>query len=287
MADQISDAEKLQIAQHFLLSSPPCQFGEILKDVRKLVPTGLLTDALATGIARAYNLKNGKVVTSPSGNKVLLSSSSEVDNTHYVDPVTNQVFSVDHLTLVTAADSTVKSPHASLESKRAALQKTLKEYLDRTYKPEDSAVGVYVQNDHIVVVLTSEKPNLRNYWAGRWTSTWTLKLSPKLSLSGETKVNAHYFEDGNIQLQTSRSSPSVDLASGGTDEELAALVTSAIDVAETKTRAALDEMYNTLNTDTLRAMRRTMAVTRSKMEWNVNAVRMTRQTRQAGAVTQK
>ena len=49
---------------------------------------------------------------------------------------------------------------------------------------------------------------------------------------------------------------------------------------ETKTRAALDDMYDTLNTDTLKAMRRVMPITRTKMEWNVSSVRMTRQVNQ-------
>ena len=39
-------------------------------------------------------------------------------------------------------------------------------------------------------------------------------------------------------------------------------------------------MYATLNTDTLKAMRRVLPINRTKMEWNINAVRMTRQVQQ-------
>lgn len=78
----------------------------------------LLTDSLTSGIARVFNLKNSKVVTAPSGNKVLtelsafykfesqhnmqviLHQAGEVDPTHYVDPVDRSVFMVNHLTLV-------------------------------------------------------------------------------------------------------------------------------------------------------------------------------------------
>lgn len=82
----MSDEEKLQIAQHFLLSSPPGQFQEVLagwskfiylkfllispSDVKKLLPEGLLGDPLAAGIARAYHTKTNKVVTAPNGAKV-------------------------------------------------------------------------------------------------------------------------------------------------------------------------------------------------------------------------
>lgn len=44
-------------------------------------------------------------------------------------------------------------------------------------------------------------------------------------------------------------------------------------------RNGLDSMFGSLNDETLRAMRRTMTVQRTKMEWNVNAVRMIRQVR--------
>lgn len=92
--------EALKICQHFLLSSPPGQFHEVLTDVRKLISEGVMSEALETGIARVYNTKNGKVVTAPSGAKVALATAGEVDATHYVDSTTGSVFAIDHLTIV-------------------------------------------------------------------------------------------------------------------------------------------------------------------------------------------
>lgn len=98
--DSITDEERLQIAQHFLLSSPPCQFHEVLADVKKILPDGLLTDPLTAGIARAYNVKTARVVVSPDESKVVLCKAGEVDPTHYVDSKSGLTFSMDHLTLV-------------------------------------------------------------------------------------------------------------------------------------------------------------------------------------------
>ncbi len=69
------------------------------------MPTGILTEALETGIARAYNTKNGKVVTAPSGVKIALSTAGEIDPTHYVDTSNGAVFAIDHLTLVSSFTS--------------------------------------------------------------------------------------------------------------------------------------------------------------------------------------
>jgi hypothetical protein len=93
---QVTDEERQQIAQHFLLSSPPGQFHEVLAgtylavtqiahinyaftvDVRKLLPDGLIGEPLAAGIARAFNTKTNKVVTTPGGAKVNLNTTCEM-----------------------------------------------------------------------------------------------------------------------------------------------------------------------------------------------------------------
>ncbi|RZL06444.1 MAG: hypothetical protein EOO89_24400, partial [Pedobacter sp.] len=67
-------------------------------DVRKIVASNILPDAVASNIARIANLKASKVVTAPSGNKALLTQAAEVETNHYVDPINQTVFSVDHLT---------------------------------------------------------------------------------------------------------------------------------------------------------------------------------------------
>lgn len=59
----MSNEEKLQIAQHFLLSSPPGQFSEVLNDIKKLIPASLLSEQMLAGIARAYNCRHASLAT--------------------------------------------------------------------------------------------------------------------------------------------------------------------------------------------------------------------------------
>eukprot|EP00644_Phytophthora_capsici_P012003 jgi/Phyca11/106315/e_gw1.12.951.1 len=56
--EEATDEEKLQIAQRFLLASPPGQVHEVLRDVAKLVPARVLPDAALRGALHAYNVKN-------------------------------------------------------------------------------------------------------------------------------------------------------------------------------------------------------------------------------------
>jgi capping protein (actin filament) muscle Z-line, alpha len=56
----------------------------------------------------------------------------------------------------------------------------------------------------ITVCISSAKFNPNNFWNGRWRSTWTCTFKPngQINLQGTLKVCVHYYEDGNVQLNT-------------------------------------------------------------------------------------
>ena len=133
-----SEEIKLKIAQHFLLSSPPGQFNDVLNgrrekffyhtlsyiltETRRLLTDHTLSDPLANGICRVHNLECSKIVRSPADNKVwpfdmnikivemisqvALCSAGEYDPSHYVDPIAMKVFGIDHLSNVSSIQST-------------------------------------------------------------------------------------------------------------------------------------------------------------------------------------
>lgn len=92
------------------------------------------------------------------------------------------------------------------------------------------------------------------------------------------QVHAHYFEDGNVQLQTSKQISPVSL-SFSSEADLAAKVVALIQSSESNVQAGLEDMYANMAEETFKAMRRVMPVKRTKMDWNINAVRMNKQVR--------
>jgi capping protein alpha len=283
--EQLSDEEKLKIAQHFLLSSPPGQFSEVLTDVRKILPEGILTDAMATGIARVYNNRNGKVFMAADG-KVVVNANTEIDATHYFNASSGTSLCIDHLTGQVAGDGQPVPVHFSGETNglglyREALQTALRAYSIGQYRPSDmAAVSVACnESNQIVVNITGERTNIKNFWAGRWSSSWIVDAANP-SISGEIKIHAHIFEDGNVQLQQNKAFPRASLR-GESEESLASAVVAFIQAAETALQEGLEEMYRNMNEETLKSIRRIMPFTRTKMEWNINAVRMVRQTQAA------
>ena len=178
--------------------------------MKKLLPEGLLPEPLAAGIARAFNAKTNKVVTTPSGAKVdnllaiharylsfvvykvPLSVAGEIDPTHYVDPKSGHSFALDHLALKTVEDSSPSNQDMSLEDKRSALQAVLDVYVAGRFVTEEAAGGVYARDGKIVAVVSGERPNLRNFWSGRWGSTWTIQCTDgQATVVGEIKVRTN------------------------------------------------------------------------------------------------
>jgi len=225
---------------------------------------------LRVGNSTRVSVKDGK-----------LTSNTEEDFDKFLDPTSSSSFTVDHLTLLTkeCAAPTNNSTDASLELKRAALQEAISSYKSTKYVAEEAAGSVYSKGGNIIVLISGEKANLRNFWSGRWASWWTVSsiTSDSAILEGEIKLHAHYFEDGNIQLQTTKAIPSVSLSFTASEADFATIVSDHIKASEAALQEGLESMYSNMNEETFKSIRRIMPITKTKMEWNVNSVRMVRQ----------
>lgn len=278
--EEISNEEKLQIAKHYLLSSPPGQFQEVLTDVKKIVADDVLTESHVYQYARLSNLRNAKVVVSTSGKKSVVHPAAEIEQDQYLDPREDIVFQLNHLTLETSSTETPAPSHdEETTSLRRALQSKATSYTSTSHVTESSGAGVFVKDGNFVIVLTGEKTNLKNFWSGKWQSTWTVKVDGSTAeLSGDVKLHVHYFEDGNLQMQSNKSFPATSF-SFSSPEKLSEEVFSRIQTFENSLQTGLEDMYTNMNNETFKSLRRIMPITKTKMDWNINSVLMVRQVR--------
>lgn len=259
------------------------QFNEILNDLHKIIPSSLLTNEFIAKVARSYYIKNGRTVTNSNGKKFVLSIHGEIDSSHYFDPNNGSIVHYDYVTSTVSDvsdDSIVLNQDNSLEMTRSSLQNAVGNYVSNKYHSEESAGSVYARDNKIFIVIYGEKTNLRNFWSGKWFSTWTLNTSGPQSaaVSGDVKLHAHYFEDGNLQLNNSKA-VAEKVINGSSDVDFVNNVIAHISASENSIQHGLEAMYNNMNEETLKAMRRVMPITKTKMEWNVNSVRMVKQVR--------
>lgn len=86
-------------------------------------------------------------------------------------------------------------------------------------------------------------------------------------LKGSIKIQVHYYEDGNVQLNSSKE-VEVVVAQLSNPESQAKRILKALREAEDAYQLEVNETHRRLNEDTFRSLRRTLPVTRSKVDWD-------------------
>ncbi|KAH8932638.1 hypothetical protein BDL97_19G083900 [Sphagnum fallax] len=216
--EELSAEEKVAIGKWFLLKSPPGQIRQVAKDVR----TVLMDDSLFTKAAEEafpeYNVKHMIPVELPDhSGKVLVTKYAEVDNSHYLDPRTAVVATIDHIKQVCtsmrpAADDEL--PTALMEEYRISVDAELLKYVEEAYPGGECAVyctcGKNVDKHEgeieLAAVISNASFSSKNFRGGSWRAVWRIQINEELhaaELQGQINVNAHYFEEGNVQLDTS------------------------------------------------------------------------------------
>lgn len=270
--EELSIEEIRTIGKHFLMSAPPCQFKEVLADVQKLLPAGALSDGLVSTVARQYNNKHGNVLTTPDGEKFVTCKAAEVDEARC--NTGTSVVSVNHFTEATeACDLEAPVIPEELMPKVRELRTALSKYVSSQFLSKDSASGVFVVSENqLTARIVGVRANLRSMWSGRWGSDWSITLteSGTCTIIGSVSIICHYFEDGNVQMNTKKKVPSktFKFTSG---KNFADLLSAHIQTTETELASGLGAMYYTMSAVTFKALRRTLPITRTKMDWNVNA----------------
>jgi len=255
--------ELIDIANNFLLSSPPGEFMEVVTDVRALLPNESMINESAPRTFREYNTEQMLQVDSPgNSHKVLITKYGEVADGEYLDPKGKQVISFDHIRQEVTGKRPISGElDSSMEPLRAAFEKAVFDYVEQHYP--HGTTTVYAKDGKIIIVISAARFNPSNFWNGRWRSVWTFQSG---ELHGHFKISVHYYEDGNVQLNTDTNQKTTITETGNPDVVAAAAV-KAITKVEQGFQQALDQSYNIMGETTFKALRRALPITKTKVDW--------------------
>lgn len=269
------DADKIATASNFIMHAPPGEFNEVFNDVRILLRND---DVLKEGCAKAFAQYNKDqfmpVKVEGSDKMALVTPFNELPEGRFYDPRTARSFKLDHLRKEASDVQAAPQPTDSqrqAEPHRVALQAALDSYAASHYRT--GTVGVFVPANEssptLHCCLEAHQFQPKNYHNGRWRSQWTVVINQsegKVSLRGLVRVQVHYYEDGNVQLFSSKDiDRKINYISGET--ALAKEIMKLIAEEESSYHKAINDNYTTMSETTFKALRRQLPITRAKFEW--------------------
>lgn len=275
--DELSPAEKLKLAQNFVLHSPPGQTQKVVQDVRTLV--GQLDDApLARMVARVNREQFLSVEPPGSSERVLLTPAGQLENGNFLDPSGQQQLKIDHLQQ--RCTGVAPLSQAEMSTFAGASEPTRKQVAGamQRYAAEclpDATVTTYGRDlgggkIQVTCCLGSCSMNLGSFWSGLWRSEWSLEMpagSSQGRLRGKITCHVHYFEDGNVQLNDSTEF-SADL---DCKADVGEAFVAQVKQYEEKFIASMEDIYQTMNEHVLNALRRRLPITKMKFDWDNRA----------------
>jgi len=268
--EEVTDAEKLIIAKHFIMHSPNGEIDELVKDVRSLVGKKLMTPEWEADIYAKYNKSQLVMI-----GDVVCSKYNEKEKNKFVNPNKSEIVTVDPVKRSVEARDEVKQDNEDSEKFRSDVQSQLNAYFKKYFSADKGDAVVYANEGRLDIVITLKNLNLSNYWSGGWRSEYSLQEDgDSYNLTGRLRVNVHYFEDGNVQLNGDYKIDPQKIsksAKEGVPKEAA----KAIEKIESKFHSNFDDFYVTMHEKTFKSMRRILPKTGTKMEWRSAVHKMT------------
>jgi len=192
------------------LNSPPGQYSNVENDLRILVGNDLI-DRTNPLIAKRYNEEQFLVATVPeSEERFLITKAGAVGSDEYYVPNQGVVVKYDHIKKSSVSKREVSESERTPEAVESYRSKTFTLFQDYTkeYYP-DGVCGVYISIGDSGYVLnafiSATKVNLSNRWSGRIRAHYTCNFKPQsgsCQAEGTILLRVHYFEEGNVQLNS-------------------------------------------------------------------------------------
>lgn len=278
---ELSEKQKKEIAKWFLLNSPAGEIHFVANDVRSILNDDDLYKAAAAEAFPLYNKSHMICLKIPGGtDDLLITSFSEIGENEYIDPRTAQIAKVDHVKQVCtevrpATDEELSTPY--IEDYRCALDAEIIKYVSEAYPKGICSVYCSKGKDveepgsdfELVVAISAARLSPQNFCNGSWRSIWNVEFKDDLQVvevRGRMQVNAHYFEEGNVQLDAKHECKDSTLFQAPDDGAIS--LTNIIRHHETEYLASLQAAYSNLPDTTFKDLRRKLPVTRTLFPWH-------------------
>ncbi|KAH3670978.1 hypothetical protein OGAPHI_000689 [Ogataea philodendri] len=242
------------IVASMISDAPPGNNLNLVNDIKVLLNNEDSRKIIATNLEQFYLNKDFKLVKINDDQFVLVSKYNK-SGAKFYDPSLDLTFDYDFDALKVIDVETGRAP---LSSQLAKYNEQLAEYCSQHYPTFYKSVVVEDETDSDIFyfIIVDENLNDGNFYNGRWQSFYKYNSSTN-ELAGEIRVKIHYYEDGNIVLNSGTK----------VNEKAGASVVDTIAKAENKYEIAVLNKFAKLNDDLFKNLRRQLPINRSKVRW--------------------
>ncbi|KAL8130482.1 hypothetical protein V2J09_019637 [Rumex salicifolius] len=284
MADEegeLSDKQKKEIAKWFLLNAPAGEIKYVAKDIKAVLNNDGVYNEAAMEAFPLYNKSHmiALELADRSGD-VIVTSYGEISENEYIDPRTAKIAIIDHVKQVCtdvrhAADEELPSPF--VEEFRCALDVEFMKYVSEAYPKGICSVYCVKGKDvegpgsdfEFVLLISAARHSPQNFCNGSWRSIWNVEFKDEeqtVELKGRIQVGAHYFEEGNVQLDSDHECQDSTIFQSPDDSAVA--IAHIIRHHETEYLTSLEASYVNLPDTTFKDLRRKLPITRTLFPWH-------------------
>lgn len=151
----------------------------------------------------------------------------------------------------------------------------LKLYMKSYYKNMDAGFTIYNDWDEddftIYIGITCKDLNFKNFKGGEWISEWKVNGT---KMEGKIRINAHFFEDGNVALKDVKNCEKSGIFKGENAILESQIMVDFIKEQESLIHASLQKMYGEMSQLFFKGMRRLLPISGQKMDWAYNVHRV-------------
>ncbi|KAJ2699957.1 F-actin-capping protein subunit alpha [Coemansia spiralis] len=262
----MSSGSKLAKAAGLLLHSPPGEVDDVFNDIRGIVGDDEALQEHIEPVLAESNMQQFLIADVPERqSKVLLTPYNRVEGGRFLDPNTRTTFAFDNLHRVASDPQDAGSGAVGEDEElRAAVQSELNEYVAAHYP--SGAASAFAHEGAVVCCVVSNRFSPTNFWNGSWRAVWSFNPATR-QINGSAKIRVHYFEDGNVQLDT-QSDFTADVPAAADTAALAKKAVAVIRGYEADFQQSIGDGYRQLADKTFKGLRRTLPVTRNRIDWD-------------------
>ncbi|PAA50100.1 hypothetical protein BOX15_Mlig007833g1 [Macrostomum lignano] len=275
MADEVGDVEKGKIAANFLLHSPPGESTEVWQDLKVLLDDEQIVRSKLLPALIKYN-KDQLTPVSVENSKLrcLVTQYNDLGGGRFADHRTQQSFKFDHLKREATDFQELTLPDDVLALTKP-LDDEISKYVEDQFQRGSSSIFGKKSPDtgdiELTICIEAHHFKSKNFQNGRWRSIWSCTVpsgglagEKTVSWTGKIKVQVHHFDDGNVQLLSTKS---LELACpGGREAGFAADVARKIQEAETAYQEGLKGVFFNMSGH-VKGFRRPLPVFGEKIPW--------------------